>query len=272
MSRSATKYLLDVTVWGLIAPVAYALRLEGGVAGHVGELVVYTAAGFAVKAAAVGLFGLHRRSWRWVTVGDLLVLATAVTFGTAALLIGVLLAPGVFVPRSVPLIGGALALLALGGMRVATRLWYERDRTRTAAGEGRRVLVVGAGNAGAMTVRELLRHPEAGMVPVGFLDDDPLKVGMTVQGVPVLGSLADLDRLVRTHHVQRVLLTAPRMPAARRAQVAEACAALGLACDTFAVTITPVPTAPTGPAAVPAGGTGDGHPVLVPPPSLAGGA
>ena len=209
-TRGLAKYALDVAVWTALTPVAFALRLEGDVLRYPAALVTLTALGFALKLAAVGALRLPQRAWRWVSISDLLVLIAGVGAVTATMFVGVVaFHPALPAPRSVPLIEGALALLGLGGMRLAVRVRHEsRNRSRV-KGEGRRVLIIGAGDAGAMVAREMRRHPESRMIPVGFLDDDPAKRRRRVAGRPVLGTLDDLTLAVRLHQVDEVLIAIP---------------------------------------------------------------
>lgn len=209
-ARGLGKFALDVLVWTALTPLAFALRLDGDLSGYWQALLLLTTYGLVVKAAMVGGFGLSRRAWRWAGVADLLVVFSAVAAGTGLMLLGaVALSTVMAVPRSVPFIGGALAVLALGGLRLVTRLWHEGRGRRSVRETGRRVLIAGAGNAGVMVVREMLRHPEGRMVPVGFLDDDPVKRRQRIAGRRVLGRLDDLALMVRLHDIDEVLIAIP---------------------------------------------------------------
>ena len=208
--RGAIKYGIDVFVWTALTPLAFALRLDGDLGGYAEGVITLTVAGFVLKAAVVALFGLPRRAWRWASVTDLLTVSAAVASVTMILTIAVATLQSVLtVPRSVPFIEGMLAILALAGVRLGMRVWHESQGRRHHAKEGRRVLVVGAGNAGVLVVREMLRHPEGRMIPVGFLDDDPVKRRQRVAGRRVLGRLDELAVVVKTHDVDEVLIAIP---------------------------------------------------------------
>ncbi|MBX9603846.1 MAG: polysaccharide biosynthesis protein [Bryobacteraceae bacterium] len=97
------------------------------------------------------------------------------------------------------------------------------------AGSGRAVLLYGAGEAGASFARELLRNPGLGLTPVGFLDDDPQKLGLSVAGLRVLGGAASLPSAVPAN-VEEVLITMPGQPAAIRARTLARCRQAGLSC------------------------------------------
>jgi len=170
--------------------------------------------GFAPVAALLHLlcnylFGLYGQMWRYASVQEarrvvmagatagLLVMAAVVWLGTD-------LRP---VPVSVAAMGAVLSLLAFGAIRFQSRLFA--FRRRTAASDRRRVLIVGAGDAGAMVLRDLLRNPGVELDPVGMIDDDPRKFRLSLHGVHVLGPRAAIPALVPKLHVDEVLLAIP---------------------------------------------------------------
>lgn len=211
--RGAIKFLVDLLLWTLAAPLAFFLRLEGLPPQYQASLWVYTLLGLPVKALLIALFGLHRQAWSRVGVRDLVRLALAVGLGGAILLaFGLLLDGFLPMPRSVSLISSALAFLAMGGVRLGVRLYWEEKKGRGKGGTRKRVLIVGAGEAGTMVAREMLRHPEAGLYPAGFLDDDPNKRGQTIAGVRVVGTLDDLPKAARALEVDEVLVAIPSAP------------------------------------------------------------
>lgn len=209
--RAAIKFLIDLAIWTLAAPLAMILRLEGLPPSYWEATWVYVLLGIPVKALFIAYFGLHRQAWSRIGVRDLVRLGLAVGLGGVVLLsFALVLGTYLPLPRSVPLIATVLAFLLLGGMRLGVRLYREEKRGRGI--KGTRVLVVGAGEAGSMVVREMLRHPEAGLYPVGFLDDDPNKRGQSIAGVKVVGALDDLPRAVQALEVEEVLVAIPSAP------------------------------------------------------------
>ena len=104
------------------------------------------------------------------------------------------------IPYGVIIIDALLAFLGIAGVRVLARLRNERrSRLRhlspSVSGPPVRVLLVGAGSAGAQVARGIIARPDMGLFPVGFVDDDSLKHGSDVHGLRVLGSCSDLERL-----------------------------------------------------------------------------
>ncbi|RIH84452.1 polysaccharide biosynthesis protein [Calidithermus roseus] len=212
MSRIPLKFAIDLLLWASAAPIAFWLRLDNPWPQYSHMVLLYTALGFPLKALLIYGFGLHRQSWHKVGVRDLEALAKAIGLGVIVLAaVAFLSPPELRVPRSVPLIAGGIAFLLMGGARLLDRLLHERVRG-AAPGEARRILVVGAGEAGTMIVREMLRHPEAKLLPVGFLDDEPSKRRQKFLGLPVLGSLDDLPQAVEATEADEVLIAIPSAP------------------------------------------------------------
>lgn len=215
MGRILVKYALDLFLWGLAAPLAFWLRLESPWPQYREALIAYTLLGLPVKALLVFAFGLYRQSWQRIGVRDLYSLVQAVGLGLVVLsAVSFFIYPHQPLPRSVPLIEGGLSLLLLGGVRLFRRLLHEQSRAVEAKKnqQARRVLIVGAGEAGTIIAREMLRHPEAGLVPVGFLDDDPSKRRQRFGGLPVMGGIEDLPSAVRKAQADEVLIAIPSAP------------------------------------------------------------
>jgi len=208
------KLLLDVSIAGLSAWSAFVLRLDFPVLRYYRQgMALYIVLAVLVKMSANFFFGLYRQSWNSIGIRDLLGLGRAVAAATCVLFFSVLFFSGGYrIPRSIPLIDALLTFLLWGGARLTVRLVLEdyiRPVGRKSAGEKKRVLIIGAGDAGTMIAREMLRHPEARMTPVAFLDDDPGKKGLTFVGSPVLGSVERLPDAVRKFGIDEILIAIP---------------------------------------------------------------
>jgi FlaA1/EpsC-like NDP-sugar epimerase len=114
-------------------------------------------------------------------------------------------------------------LTFVGGARFTARTIYERPlRGFRASKDARGLLIVGAGDGGRLVLREILRNPELGLNPVGFVDDDPLKQGMRVDGVRVLGPTEDLARILDEAEPDELIIAIPSAPGSLRARVVRA--------------------------------------------------
>ncbi len=214
--RTVLKFITDVLLWSAAALLTFMLRLEDPWPRYAQAALIYTLGGLPIKILLEASFGLHLQSWRRAGVRDLYSLMKAVFFGTVLLsALAFFLRPDQPIPRSVPLIEGGLALLLLGGARLAGRILFERAqlaRSQPPHSGSRRVLIIGAGEAGTMLAREMLRHPESGLVPIGFLDDDPSKQRQRFVGLQVLGNIEDLPRVALKAHADEVLIAIPSAP------------------------------------------------------------
>lgn len=172
----------------------------------------------AAMAVYITLFytlGLYRLVLRYVGVDTLLRLLAAVTIGSAVLLVLDLIAPMSGYMRAVPFgvifIQGVLVYLGGAGARMLARvLLYVRASSR--GSERRRVLIVGAGSAGSLLLREIQGRPDLEMVVDGFLDDKPALRGRTIGGVTVLGPTSELRAIVAKRGIQEIIVAMPSAP------------------------------------------------------------
>ena len=108
------------------------------------------------------------------------------------------------------------------------RTWIARFQSP--ASGSKRVLIYGAGDGGELLLRELMNNRDLGLHPVGFVDDDPQKLGRVIHGVRVLGSLDRLGELAGTESIEEVVISTTKLAADRSTQVAQLCAAAGVSC------------------------------------------
>ena len=171
--------------------------------------------------------GLYRRLWSYASIKELLLIVVAVTAGALLVsLVIVLLLSIKFIPsfpRSVPPLDWLLVLALVGGFRFAMRLLPELQASSASRSRQRRVMIVGAGDAGALVVREMQKNPELQMNPVCFLDDNPEKQNQQIHGVPVVGTLDDLRRITTTRRIDEVTVAIPSASGYVIRQVADAC-------------------------------------------------
>ena len=220
--RVRNRYLLigDIFLSLISVLASYLLRLELIVIFPTYQYSLLWMLGIVViiKPIVYYLFGIYRRLWRYASTRELVLILAAVTTASmvvSAAMIG-LFAARVFIgfPRSILVIDWLLSIALVGGLRFTFRLMAE---STSSAANGvqqkphrrKRVLVIGAGDAGAMVVRELLKNPQLNMKPVGFLDDDPTKQNSQIHGVPVLAALDKIDQILETRHVDEVILAIP---------------------------------------------------------------
>jgi FlaA1/EpsC-like NDP-sugar epimerase len=163
------------------------------------------------KAVAFAVFRLYRGWWRYVSLRDILPIAAGCTLGTVLFAAAdVLLLPHLSVPRSIFAIDWGLCLLLVLSARFVIRFGRETlGQRRLRQDADRRVLVVGAGAAGQMIVREIRENPSLGMIGVGFVDDDRAKIGTRIDGVTVLGNHVDIPAVCKEHGVDEIIIAIP---------------------------------------------------------------
>ncbi len=172
-------------------------------------------------------FGLYQGIWRFASLPDLKRILKAVGLAAVATpVVLMLFRIDAVVPRTVMLLDPVLLLLFMGGSRLANRAWRERRLTSLDL-SARPVLVVGAGRAADNLLRELQRVPQNWHV-VGLLDDGDASQGWHLQGVPVVGNIADLAAWVERKGVADVILALPSASPALRRQVTEICTQAGV--------------------------------------------
>ncbi len=174
-----------------------------------------------VQLGAFIAFGLYRGIWRFASLPDLLRILKAVAVGSAigmALLFVITRAEEI--PRSVPVIYTLLLLLLLSGPRMIYR-WLKDNRLYLSSGQ--RVLIVGAGKAGEMLARDILRNRHDAFQPMAFADDNPRHQGRDIHGIPVAGGCDAIPALTEQYEIDIIMLALPSATSAQMRRVVEFC-------------------------------------------------
>jgi FlaA1/EpsC-like NDP-sugar epimerase len=189
----------------------------------------------AIKLAIFAAFGFYNRWWRYVSTRDMwgaargVVAASLVTF----LIFSFFDIHAADVPRTVWVIDGLLTLAFVAGSRMLARTIIERPQTRSIVARGKEVIVVGAGDAAQLMLREMLRTPALGYTPIGLIDDDPRKKNLRLHGIRVLGTTDDLPHLLRDRRPDELLIAIPSASGAQRARIVEMARAENIAVKTL---------------------------------------
>lgn len=214
--RRLIKFGIDVVLLTLCIPIAYILRLEGQWISFIPDIKTFLLFALPLIALTVYFFDFHGQSYHNIGISDLFKVSIGTISLTCLLYIpALLLRPIVAVPLSVPLIFAIVAIGILGSVRLIVRLRFDYHRTlgiSKSLQPAIKVLIVGAGAAGNLLLKEILRNSNGEMIPVGFLDDDPGKRKIKFSGVPVLGCLNDISDLVHKFKVDLVIIAMPTAP------------------------------------------------------------
>lgn len=159
-------------------------------------------------------FGLYKGLWRYASINDLIRVFKAMVAGALLSVVGM-----VFIlnlrgfPRSVYIIHPLLLFFFVGVSRLGIRLFKEALLSSFSGIIGhKRVILLGAGDAGEMILRESQRHPERGYKVIGFVDDDVEKINRHIHGVKILGSINELPEIVRGKYIDEIIIAVPSAP------------------------------------------------------------
>lgn len=172
------------------------------------------------------IFGLYRGIWRFASIPDMTRILKSITVSLAVTVVVIFLLTRLeYVPRSVFVLDAILLILLLGGPRLLYR-WL-KDR-HLYLGSGKRTLIVGAGSAGELLARDLLRSSTSYCHPVAFADDDPGKIGKEIHGYPVAGDCSTIPQIVKQLGIDMILIAMPSASVGQIRRVVEICEHTGL--------------------------------------------
>ena len=187
---------------------SFGLRLDWPL-NHADDLVFWRTLPLilVVKLLIFHRFGLLRGWWRYVGMSDVLNIAEAAGLSAAVIYAVVVLGLGVTgYPRSVVFIDMALSMIFVGGARFVVRAYTERARRYDGQ---KNTLIVGAGQAGRTIAQQLRSNAEMPYFTIGFVDDDPSKLGLNIGGLKVLGTTNNLSELITKYQAECVLIAIP---------------------------------------------------------------
>jgi exopolysaccharide biosynthesis polyprenyl glycosylphosphotransferase len=234
--RGRLQWLLEGTGWSILRPSADLLLMYLGVAialGGVGasfeasSLQLPLLALPPIALALLYLRGLYRSRLRALILDGVVPVISAVSVGAMSVATIGILANGRMPSQSDWIRAWLFALFALGAGRITLTLTQRFARSRRLVGKS--VLIMGAGLVGSQVARRLDHHPEYGLAPVGFLDDDPRSIAeVGGRDVPVLGTAEDLDMIVQRTGVRNLIVAFSSVADARISRLIQRCQELGI--------------------------------------------
>ena len=234
---------LDGIVFCLTPIVAMVLRLDDLTAlkNYYGGLVLATVVFSIVKLTAFALGGFYKRYWKYASIDELIEIAvltaTAVVIEIIILsIIQYVLGAELelyLVPRSLPLLDGILTFLLVGAIRFSIRAAERKGQERKNFYRRDRVLIVGAGDAGVSILQEMRRNLKLGLNPVAFVDDDPKKLNLNIQGLPVVGNRYQIPEIVSAQNIRQVVIAMPTTSGKVIREIVDICQAIGVKVNTL---------------------------------------
>lgn len=221
------------------------LYLPGSVFERYSDYIgLYVLIVLVIKLPLFVIFGMYRRVWKYASIKDMLAIVEATALGT--ILIGVIfyfLSQPIswfgsnafslpYFPRSILIIDFLITLLLVIISRFSERFFNELRFGKPGARK-KRVLICGAGDAGEMIVREMIRTRGGEYLPVGFLDDDPSKLHHQIHGVRVLAPISEMENLAQKLSVDEIIIAIPSAPGKVRKEIAFRAKEIGIQCKTL---------------------------------------
>ncbi|MCR4442981.1 MAG: nucleoside-diphosphate sugar epimerase/dehydratase [Peptococcaceae bacterium] len=215
--------LVDVIFGAAAFYLAFYFRFDGRIpalffASFQKLFIVYA----LLKVLSFYFLGVYKRAWKYAGAGDLLL----VVYALVVTILGLVTAgyySRVVVPRSVFFITWMIDLMLSGGIRAVPKLVKEKGFILHSLRNVKRLLVIGAGDAGVLVVKELFRQEDPRLLPVGFIDDDPNKQHLRIMGLPVLGTRDELEQVVKDNNIHEVLIAMPSAPGQVIREIVEKC-------------------------------------------------
>ena len=184
-----------------------------------------------IKPLVYYLYGLYRKMWIYASVRELKLIVLAVSTASAiiAAIMLLLFSNRVFTsfPRSVLIIDWIISLIFVGGLRFGLRVVFENNKNRQASRQlvdaKKNALIIGAGDMGATVAKEMQKSPLLKSKPIGFLDDNPEKYKQQLHGIPVIGRIRDLTRVIKNNQINEVVIAIPSASGRVIREITETC-------------------------------------------------
>lgn len=225
-------FVVDIVLFPLALFLAYYFRFDGSIPTEFMTQFKRTILFFMLVRVLVNYFyGLYKGLWRYMGIHDFLTIFKSISLGSLfiiTLMMYLLKYSEEFQrimilnhPRSIYVIEWLFSLLFVGGTRSLIRI-YREVHIRKAV-EQKEVLIVGAGNAGEMLVRDIQRNPQMGYFPIGFVDDDKQKVGDRIHNVKILGTIKDIPEIVTGKNVKEIIIAIPSVGSKTMREIVNYC-------------------------------------------------
>jgi FlaA1/EpsC-like NDP-sugar epimerase len=226
LKQSILNIILDIILINISLILAFFIRFGTEIppefVNHFGLLLIFAT---IARIIVFFSFNIYKIIWKYAGIKDILRLVSAVTVGSTIIVTAVFFNRDLGYPRSVVLIDWFLNLFLIGGYRlfpfIKPHIILIKPKLK-----GKRTLIIGAGEAGTMVVREMERNPDSGYVPVGFIDDDPSKINMRIHGIKVLGKTEDIKDIVQQLNIEQIVIAIPSAPPNLLKKFIDICASL----------------------------------------------
>jgi len=200
--------ILDLVLINLALLISFMIRFEGMISSYIDIRYFYIIS--IVSLIVLYFSNLYKTIWKYASISELL------TIIKTSLVLNILFLITIYfvnlaIPRSVILINFMTIIILMGGFRFTLRIIKEYSIRRNTSKSNKRLkaLIVGAGDAGEIIVREMNKHHELDIEIIGLIDDDPAKQNLKIHGYPVLGTTKDIPKLIKKYDIYEVIIAIP---------------------------------------------------------------
>lgn len=223
ISRTYSMLAVDALLTVLAFLGSILLRFEGFPAQMWSTYIPFLMPLVIIRLISFYFFGMYNRVWEYASIGELVATIKAVSVGTVIcgfIAFALIQQP---VPRSIIALEWLLSIALVGGSRLAWRMIRDGMGVSRKTSKGKPVLIIGAGDGGVLTARELRNHYRDEVEVVGFIDDDPAKQYQQILGYPILGCRNDIPRIVQEYRVEEVVIAMPSVERRVLREIVEIC-------------------------------------------------
>ena len=205
--------LVDSTLVNLAMFGSFYLRFEGDIPREY-FLTYYHSVwvGTLIYLFIFSLFGLYNRLWQYASISEFISIICAVSVGTSSVALVIYFLAPMRYPNAVVVLLWLTTIFLISGSRFIWRILQDTVHSFQIPGVPMRVLIIGAGDAGALAIRELKNSNYRDGYPIGMIDDSLEKQKLKLMGIPVLGTRKDIPHIVKSRNVEEVIIAMPSSP------------------------------------------------------------
>ncbi|MBX7047056.1 MAG: polysaccharide biosynthesis protein [Ignavibacteria bacterium] len=233
--RNRHLFFLDIVLFSLSPFLALLLRVEDPryIILHIGPILNYVAMALVIKILVNYFLDLYKKFWHVASIDELakIILAFVLFNLFQNSLLQLLKYKIEFywsIPNSLPLIDSFITYIFFTASRFSIRLAERIEQRQNFTGSGEKVLIYGAGKAGVKIVEEMQRHPNYGLNPVAFIDDDNKKIGLKIRGLSVIGGQDSFKKAIKDYKISKVIIAMTLLQGEEVRNIVNTCAKLGV--------------------------------------------
>jgi FlaA1/EpsC-like NDP-sugar epimerase len=235
IKNNTIQILFDIIIFFSSFTISFFLRgqlQQGLLPEYTDYFIEYILIIIAVKLLSFILFGIYRKIWKYASLRDFLTIVLSLASSSVVMVVIFYIIEAPYFPRSILVIDFLLSIILIVGSRFSVRMFNEIEFGKINIRK-KRTLIVGAGDAGELIVREITRQRDSEYIPVGFLDDDKTKIGRQIHGIKVFGRTDEIKKYINKLAVDEIIIAIPSASGAVRKNITFKAKEAGVICKTL---------------------------------------